>query len=82
MSEDEQQSPSESTATTPQAASLSAPSRCNRRFTAGASSTYASEIYGTKPIFLKKINETVRMVARFSFSAFARPPEQSAFIGA
>jgi hypothetical protein len=61
VSEDEQKSPSESTATRLRRRAFQ-----HRRAVIGGSgaTTYAAEIYGTKPIFLKKINETVRMVAR------------------
>jgi hypothetical protein len=70
MSEDEQQRLSESTAT-----NLKRRAFQHRRAVIGGSgaTTYAAEIYGTKPIFLKKINETVRMVAR-SIRHF--PPNQ------
>jgi len=58
VSEDEQKSPSESTATRLRRRAFQ-----HRRAVIGGSgaTTYAAEIYGTKPIFLKKIKETVRI---------------------
>jgi hypothetical protein len=62
MSEDEQQSLSESTAT-----SLRRRAFQHRRAVIGGSRRryYVHLLYGTKPIFLKKINETVRTGCSF-----------------